>query len=541
MALPAAITKATVTWGAWLTIFGDEPTVSVTVSALLGGSAQHIVWHATGQSLADFDMTVDVVAGQSASFQVPHVDQPGFRDGGGNDFTNWSYRAVAKVSRPGQLDKTYTKIFQVVEGQTLVDLDTVPDGTVGVPGSSPVPAVTSVNGQTGAVTVGATPTDGRPGYAPASGLWVDPLSAFNLKSSNTARWRRGIGRVGRQDYAAGVQDYNELWIGDSILGGCTGLTAGPGATARFDRLNTIADFSARSIAAAAGQEVAGTGLVRWRDNSRPDARVTYSAGSPETSTSYNVGVGQWAQFQTNLPGTQVTVVYYDNFSNPTVGFKIAVNGATSGAGYREVVGTGTSTWKWTTLTLPIAVGDTIRVTGVTGNTYHAFVEVRDTAKHVQAHNLAASGSKVSGDWESVGNGFSKIRQFKDTIAAAYAFDVIHLVFPFFDVADAVPVGTFKTAMSAFITNLPPADVVLHAPPLPGMYRGAPAGAQATYLAYLTALYEIALDRDLPLFDANHLTGGYPIIQPIGLAGDDTAHYLQPVYAGWGRAAAKLTT
>ena len=394
------------------------------------------------------------------------------------------------------------------------------------------------NGPSGPTALGAS----YPAYTVAPTMeWIPSLHAYNLKASNTSRWRRGLHRAGRQDYAASVQEYNELWLGDSIVGGCTGLSAGAGGTIRFDRLNTVADFSSREVARCTGQQVAGTGLVRWRDNTRDDERFTYSP-APNTGTSLQRATGQYAEFTSNLPGNQVRVYYYDNFSAATTGFSVSVNGASSGSGFANVVGSSSNKWKYVTLDTAITAGQKVRVTSVAATVQFSFVEVKDTAKKVNSHNLAASGSRVFGDWETVSTGFAKIRQFRDDTALPFVPDVIHLVFGFFDAPDN-DAAKFKTSLLTMLTNLStiPADIVLHAGPLPGQYRGVPAGGQSSQIWWdiLNALYQVATERDLPLVDVQHATGGYPVLNPLGLAADNTAHYLQPVYADWGRRTAKV--
>ena len=152
MALPVAISQAQVTWGAWLGFFGQDANGTVTVEPLLGGNARSIVWAATGQPLVASAQTVTFGAGQAASFHVPHVDQAGFIDGTGNAFSGWSYRAAAQV-KVGAATVTFTKVFQAQVGQASINLDLIPDGTMGAPSSAPLPAVLSVNGSTGHVTV----------------------------------------------------------------------------------------------------------------------------------------------------------------------------------------------------------------------------------------------------------------------------------------------------------------------------------------------------------------------------------------------------
>lgn len=425
------------------------------------------------------------------------------------------------------------------KGDTGDTGDTGPKGDKGDPGDTGPKGDKGDKGDTG-----ASAPNPLPSYGAGTKLFDPALSAFNLRPDNTTRWRASRGRAGWTNYSGVKQISHELWIGDSMLGGCTGLTAGVGGVARFDRLETIAHHSARAGSHAVETSVPGTGLVRWRDNTRDDSRVAYSFVPSGAVTSLPLNATQWAEFTPEMAGDQVYIVYYDNFGNGVNGFDISVNGATSGSGYLAVTGTTTNRWKYAVLTTSVAAGGKVRVTGKTGTTQMGFVCVVNSALGgVMPHNIAASGSKVVGDWETTATGFSKIRQITDSGALWFVPDVVHLVFPFFDVNDnpGNP-ATFKASMQVVINNFKTAsDVVLHAPPLPGRYRGTGGGdPTASFLPYLTAMYELAESNDLALLDMHHRTGGgYPKLQPLGLAGDDSAHWTPPVYRMLGRAAASM--
>ena len=151
MAFPVGVTTATCTAGPDLSFFGADVAVSAEVQVVLSGSATHIVWAATGQPFDSFIEELSADAGQPLSFQLPHVDQAGFKASNGDDITMWAYK-VTIIARRGAEVKTRTKNFQLLTGQTLVDLDLIPDGSITVPLSAPSPAVDSVMGLTGLVT-----------------------------------------------------------------------------------------------------------------------------------------------------------------------------------------------------------------------------------------------------------------------------------------------------------------------------------------------------------------------------------------------------
>lgn len=163
MSYPVGVSLATVSVGSALTLPGGHPApLSVTVSAVLGGSAKVITWAATGQPLLATPEEYTAADGEMVTFQVPHVDQSGFVDGTGAEATMWSY-SVRITSTPARGQTVvWVKTFQPLVGQDTIDLDLVPDGTITAPGSSPLPAVLSVNGATGHVTIAGGGGSGVP-------------------------------------------------------------------------------------------------------------------------------------------------------------------------------------------------------------------------------------------------------------------------------------------------------------------------------------------------------------------------------------------
>lgn len=148
MAYPTGVALVAVTAGSAINFAGVEQRISVEITPVLGGNATRLIWAATGQLMIDGTDTYAAEAGGIVSFAVPNPDQSGFIDGTGNAVRNWSYRAKVTVG-----GRTWNQSFQPVAGQITIDLDMIPDGQTTAPTSAPVPAVTSVNGQTGAVVV----------------------------------------------------------------------------------------------------------------------------------------------------------------------------------------------------------------------------------------------------------------------------------------------------------------------------------------------------------------------------------------------------
>lgn len=147
MSLPAGVSTCTVTIGTAVDWFGRD--VSIRSRCIPSARA---VWAATGQPVLPFVMEVSGAPGEAVSFVLPHVDQEGFIDAAGNEMTGWNYRIVTTFSGTGGSSESQ-KYIQPVIGQTLIDLDMVPDGAPTAPTSTPAAAVMSVNGATGAVVV----------------------------------------------------------------------------------------------------------------------------------------------------------------------------------------------------------------------------------------------------------------------------------------------------------------------------------------------------------------------------------------------------
>jgi hypothetical protein len=384
---------------------------------------------------------------------------------------------------------------------------------------------------------------GLPSHVPTTsvGMYQPDRALYNVKPSNTRRLRAGLGRAGRSDNAAAAGNYNELWIGDSIVGGCTGLGQGAGGSDRFDRINSVAQFSGRALAAKSGISHVGTGLTRIHDGTRFDDRFTLNATATAANTASAATValtpGGTVTFISNKVGDQVRVTYYDNFGSGTTGFTISVNGASSGAGYRAVTGSSASLWKSVLLTVAVAVGDTVVLTGNTGTVIIGFVQVASSSGGIVTHNLSASGTN-SISWANIagGGGYNNLRVAHESGMLPFEYDVVHCGFGLYD-ATANPTSTaaYKTAMTTIRNYFPNCDFVIHAMPVPGLYRDDP----NTWLQYVTAGFELADSLDVPLVDVQGLLGGYYAEQALGLTTDTTAHLNETAYQMWGEATACL--
>jgi hypothetical protein len=146
--LPEGISTALVHMDAPESFIGEPGRLLVEIS-----SSASLVWAATGTPIVNFNDSLDLEAGMPLEIELPHVDQPGFLDNAGNQFTGWFYTVNITYEKGGQTRVFPERDFQVLVGQTDVDLALVPAGSAYVPQVAPIQPVTSLNGRNGAVTL----------------------------------------------------------------------------------------------------------------------------------------------------------------------------------------------------------------------------------------------------------------------------------------------------------------------------------------------------------------------------------------------------
>ena len=153
MAFPAGVTTATISLGTMFDFRGNAvEKVSARVEVFLGGNATKLNYRGTGQTVVPSVFTVDAVEGM-LSFQLPHVNQPGFFSGDGSEATYWAYLIYIQATPQGSKPVNWVKRLQPLVGQDSIDLDNVADGELTSFVSTPQATVTSVNGMTGDVWV----------------------------------------------------------------------------------------------------------------------------------------------------------------------------------------------------------------------------------------------------------------------------------------------------------------------------------------------------------------------------------------------------
>lgn len=146
--IPSGISTALVHLDAPISFIGDVGRIHATIT-----SNVPLVWAATGTPIGNFIDNVSLDPGIPLELNLPHTDQAGFLDGSGNKMTGWYYRIEVTYERDGQTIPFPSRDFQILKGQTNVDLALIPGGKVTDPVVAPVGSVLSVGGHTGAVTL----------------------------------------------------------------------------------------------------------------------------------------------------------------------------------------------------------------------------------------------------------------------------------------------------------------------------------------------------------------------------------------------------
>lgn len=140
MPLPVGITTCTYTFGTDMDFRGEFGAVRVTIEPDFGGDANHIIWQATGQVLADFEFGGEAASGENVSIDLPHVDQDGFVSPSQQTITDFAYRATIVARAPDGTERVRYKILAPQVGEDFIDGDTVPSSESVSPvyGPSPV-------------------------------------------------------------------------------------------------------------------------------------------------------------------------------------------------------------------------------------------------------------------------------------------------------------------------------------------------------------------------------------------------------------------
>ena len=439
MTLPAGVITRTVTIAVPLDVLGGgAKAFSGTVRI-----DRPLIWAATGEPIWPIPATLPDPSGGFVTFEAPVCDQPGLIDANGSPITGWSLKINMTGTWSGSM-RSVSKTFQVLTSDVSpIALDVLLGAGATPPVTNPDPYVQTVAGVTGAVTstqlasaVGARVTAGdaaivnplatpiRTQLADRTALpahvvtraranLFDPIRCvYNFKPTNTRRIRAGLGRAGR----GGISEH--IVAGDSMSAGAVYGIAGANPLV-FDRAGAW-PMLMRDRLVSLGIPSAGSGWVRCNDAALGSPIAWTFGGTWNHSAnfySFNNG-GATATF--TVPASMAGATSYSHLWFDTgVGggaysFALAVNGATTGPGFRTTTSvTGQARWRVTTLLLstPLAAGDTIVMTsGANGHYMAAGRCWKPATGGISVHNLAQSGSRVyatgtgqSTQWASLGS------------------------------------------------------------------------------------------------------------------------------------------
>lgn len=157
MPLPAGVTYAALGIGPIFDGLSRDARFTASVRPVFGGSATHLAWTATGETLVD--ATVSIAARGTLTINLPHTDQAGWVDGSGNAVTLWHYlvRVASHFVMDGRLvEHSITKQVQPLVGQATLAWDLLEDGTTADPEVTPGGGALALDGLTDVATADAS-------------------------------------------------------------------------------------------------------------------------------------------------------------------------------------------------------------------------------------------------------------------------------------------------------------------------------------------------------------------------------------------------
>lgn len=263
---------------------------------------------------------------------------------------------------------------------------------------------------------------------------------------------------------------------------------------------------ARAMFAALGIPIAGTGYVLCASGAA-DARWATTGTWVDSGYGYSqwTTAGATRTFTTDLPGTVVEVLDFDN-SNYT----ISVNGASSGAGFLNVVGANAvQVGKRTLSGLTIAAGSTVTITATGTGGYIAAVCVRNTTG-LNISNMGLVGAPSSSftptSFASVGS-----------IITAIAPNVLSVELGTNDIDASVTLATFKANLATIFGNWSTAVGVLVA----SSHHNGP--TLAAWETFVSAVYDEADTLRALAVDMTDRWGDSTNANALGFLGSDFKH------------------
>lgn len=158
----AGIAVCTVTYSKGASFAGVDAAAKIQITPRgASGTSLVLVWDATGDTFQSFEDSTAADAGDAGTIVIPQTGQDGFLLNG-QPYRDWYYDAFVTSTVAGQPDIQRRYEFQIPAGTTALEIDRLPQdgGPILSPTAGTIPVVTSVNGQSGAVTIdGATLTE----------------------------------------------------------------------------------------------------------------------------------------------------------------------------------------------------------------------------------------------------------------------------------------------------------------------------------------------------------------------------------------------
>lgn len=177
MAYPADVQTQVISIGRAIDWWGEPPSITAVVTPILGGAKQ-FVHKATLGLIVARPKTFRSETPGLLDLSVPKVIPSLWSDGTSGVARPWGYRIDVRLEwSDGNKAHEYSREFSPEPDQDLIDLESVPLGEISTAVYGPIPAVTSVNGQTGAVVLATGDGGGSvdlSGYATVEDL--EPLA-----------------------------------------------------------------------------------------------------------------------------------------------------------------------------------------------------------------------------------------------------------------------------------------------------------------------------------------------------------------------------
>lgn len=347
-----------------------------------------------------------------------------------------------------------------------------------------------------------------PAAAKAAKPYVGDRNLYNLKASHLFKLRAAIGK------AIGGTGLAKI----ACMG--TSIAAGQGALAG----STSYPVRLRQLLAATGVPIAGTGLVPCHHGDTPaDARWAYPSGpwakfnpgpTDRTMLYYSNASGAQAVFTSDLTGTAVDVYY----SNASGGFTVSIDG---GAAVAVTAAGGTTIGVYTVTGLADTT-HTVTIARTSGSVYLVGAQVRK-ASGLLVSNIGLGGARVSDLY------LAQPYDAYNVVRTNLVPDLCIINVMTNEAYTGVSAATFKANLDGILSGYAAAAIpVLLVGEIPA--GGTTVGGVAMDLtAFRTALYELAVARDLPLIDLFERWGSFTAANGAGMMSDP----FHPNAAGYG--------